>query len=937
MRFNAILNSATAAATLAAPGISSLLGMPSSFGVKLASSMSSSETEDLQKESAASRKSDPKYNANGEQNFLADSSSNSPIPISRSAAKSDAQPAVDLTSVPPAVLLIASPLTSLPAAAELAVFSTSPQPAGPPLSANPDGPGSAMPLASAAPVANSPVVITPSVSQRTAAPPSVAPPTAAIAPQTAAPSELFSSGAPVPDFIPHQAEADSTTTSVNTNSTASRSTSFIVPDLLSENSSNATQLTTDPQRLTVAPSSAPPVTAVRAQIVASDEPLPYASAVPASLPRQADPVATFASTTTTPEPPSAVFPRIATEVSRAPEQISNAPVSPSPVLSSAQTMSPVISAASIVPAIRSAAVFAPDLFPNHSGSAHLPANPSVAVETDTPSISPQSPIGQGVSGNSPSVPSFAAQLSSAPTQFSNSPVPVSPTLISRPAIMPPPLIGEATPSADADESAKGPFASSPGAASNSPTSDSTSNISLWPFSAPAQWATAPPASTASQTPTSSRSSITVPGPESFRAGNIPAFFTEPLSTKPPTEPTWPVPGNATDSSAIGPAPGRSSSIKEPAILDTAPILMPSPNATPVAGAAQSGRGPESGFPAAANDGIHDATSNAQSLTANLTSNPSQLAQSSTAIPTGIAPGIPADSPGAIVAPSVATAGSDNARAKPEMTQSALVPTSLAAASNKKSSAGAPADAAHALSGPSSANLSSANPASTNSSSTNPSSTNPSSATFSPSGPTELTAGRDFSVPVPAPASLAIAPQAPAQPASAPEVSQVHQILDSAPAAPLSPPPAPIVPGSAADSQMNAQANAHMNVGLRTDAFGAVQIHTVVQQSQIGITVHADRDIARWFSSEVPGLESGLNNSRLNLTAVNFEKGSGMQTGTGFQQGQPRQNPSQTSASPTGFSGAAALKEDIPAESATPEIVPFSRSSDPAESHFSIHV
>src|SRR5208337_5298217 len=112
----------------------------------------------------------------------------------------------------------------------------------------------------------------------------------------------------------------------------------------------------------------------------------------------------------------------------------------------------------------------------------------------------------------------------------------------------------------------------------------------------------------------------------------------------------------------------------------------------------------------------------------------------------------------------------------------------------------------------------------------------------------------------------------------------------APPAPATPPAAPTASNSAADAQMNAQ----MHVGIRTDAFGAVEIHTVVEQSQVGITVHSDRDIARWFSSEVPGLESGLNKSHLNLTGVNFDSGrSGVQTATGFQQGQPRQNFSQT--------------------------------------------
>jgi len=139
--------------------------------------------------------------------------------------------------------------------------------------------------------------------------------------------------------------------------------------------------------------------------------------------------------------------------------------------------------------------------------------------------------------------------------------------------------------------------------------------------------------------------------------------------------------------------------------------------------------------------------------------------------------------------------------------------------------------------------------------------------------------------------------------------------------------------------MNGQINAQMHVGIRTDAFGAVEIHTVVEQSQIGITVHSDRDISRWFSSEVPGLESGLNNSHLNLTGVNFDHGrSGVQTATGFQQGQPRQHFSQTPGSPSAaLRGTALTEQDAAAESTTVDILPSDLSSGPVGTHVSIHV
>jgi trimeric autotransporter adhesin len=158
-------------------------------------------------------------------------------------------------------------------------------------------------------------------------------------------------------------------------------------------------------------------------------------------------------------------------------------------------------------------------------------------------------------------------------------------------------------------------------------------------------------------------------------------------------------------------------------------------------------------------------------------------------------------------------------------------------------------------------------------------------------PNSLATGRDLSATLTAPtqATVAVASQA-APNNAAGELPKAHQMLDSAPSAPAAPPSAPIASGPAAESQMNGQ----MHVGVRSDAFGTIDIHTVVQQSQVGITVHSDRDMAHWFSAEVAGLESGLNKSHLNLTGVSFDSGSsGVQSGSSFQHdGQPQQSFSQ---------------------------------------------
>lgn len=180
------------------------------------------------------------------------------------------------------------------------------------------------------------------------------------------------------------------------------------------------------------------------------------------------------------------------------------------------------------------------------------------------------------------------------------------------------------------------------------------------------------------------------------------------------------------------------------------------------------------------------------------------------------------------------------------------------------------------------------------------------------------------VPVPLPASAPVQ----ARVATPPAAPQVHQMLDSAP--PATPSAAPVAP-AAADVPPNGQ----MHVGMRTDAFGAVQIHTVVQQSQVGITVHSDRDLARWFASEVPSLESGLNHNHLNLAAVDFASGrSGVQTSAGFHQGQPEHSFSQRPATP--FVPPVALSEPSAAP-AHPEIVPSSQVLRPDGTHVSILV
>jgi hypothetical protein len=182
---------------------------------------------------------------------------------------------------------------------------------------------------------------------------------------------------------------------------------------------------------------------------------------------------------------------------------------------------------------------------------------------------------------------------------------------------------------------------------------------------------------------------------------------------------------------------------------------------------------------------------------------------------------------------------------------------------------------------------------------------------------------------PMPATSASASPALEKSSAPSELPRAHQMLDSAP-----------VPS--ANDPASAMSAAHlppdpavvqMHVGIRTSAFGNVEIHTVVEQSQVGVAIHGDHDVARWFNSEVGSLEAGLKSQHLNLTGVDFSSNrSGVQTATSFQQGQPQQNSSHTSGS-----NAAALPKETSAPESETEPVPASLPAESREPRVSILV
>ena len=103
--------------------------------------------------------------------------------------------------------------------------------------------------------------------------------------------------------------------------------------------------------------------------------------------------------------------------------------------------------------------------------------------------------------------------------------------------------------------------------------------------------------------------------------------------------------------------------------------------------------------------------------------------------------------------------------------------------------------------------------------------------------------------------------------AAPELAPAHQMLDSAPL----PPAGDAVPAALAAHLAADSATLQMHLGIHTTAFGNVEIHTVIEQSQVGVAIHGDRDMAHWFNSEVDTLETGLKGQHLNLTGVNFSE------------------------------------------------------------------
>jgi len=99
----------------------------------------------------------------------------------------------------------------------------------------------------------------------------------------------------------------------------------------------------------------------------------------------------------------------------------------------------------------------------------------------------------------------------------------------------------------------------------------------------------------------------------------------------------------------------------------------------------------------------------------------------------------------------------------------------------------------------------------------------------------------------------------------------------------------------------------MHIGLRSTAFGSVEVHTVVRDSQIGLTVGSEKgDLRSFLSPEIPALQSSLGQHALRFDDVRFlaERSNSQSSFSAFadshsQSGQ-QQPPSHTARPSSGF-------------------------------------
>lgn len=106
-----------------------------------------------------------------------------------------------------------------------------------------------------------------------------------------------------------------------------------------------------------------------------------------------------------------------------------------------------------------------------------------------------------------------------------------------------------------------------------------------------------------------------------------------------------------------------------------------------------------------------------------------------------------------------------------------------------------------------------------------------------------------------------------------------------------PQPTTIVTGPVQMARLvNGITQSEMHIGLRTQAFGNVELHTVVRDSQLGLAVGSEKGNLRSFlNSEMPTLQASLGQHNIRFDGIRFLENSGG-AGTGFSGGAEQQHP-----------------------------------------------
>ena len=97
-------------------------------------------------------------------------------------------------------------------------------------------------------------------------------------------------------------------------------------------------------------------------------------------------------------------------------------------------------------------------------------------------------------------------------------------------------------------------------------------------------------------------------------------------------------------------------------------------------------------------------------------------------------------------------------------------------------------------------------------------------------------------------------------------------------------PAPGVSGLQVARMVDGMAQSEMHIGLRTASFGSVEVHTVVRDSQIGLSVGSEKgDLRTFLAAEVSGLQTSFQQQNLKFDAIRFLS-SGADVSSGFSGG-----------------------------------------------------